>query len=172
MEVLVAGLRPDTESGETPEIPRYEQNRAEGSTAEVSFWTSKDVREVQRCHLNYAVADTKAWEQTATYYIDTHPLVDAFVKNAGLGFAIPYLNNGQMHDYIPDFLIRLKTEPQMHLILETKGYDEREEIEVAAAKRWVHAVNADGAHGQWAYVIVKKPTDVNGLISKATSEDA
>jgi len=25
--------------------------------------------------------------------------VDTFVKNAGLGFAIPYLHNGQMHDY-------------------------------------------------------------------------
>ena len=28
-----------------------------------------------------------------------HDTVDAFVKNAGLGFAIPYLHNGQMHDY-------------------------------------------------------------------------
>jgi hypothetical protein len=50
-------------------------------------------------------------EQAAAYYIDTHPLVDAFVKNASLGFAIPYLYNGQMHDYMPDFIIRLKTDP-------------------------------------------------------------
>ena len=50
------------------------------------------------------------------------PDADAFVKNAGLGFAIPYLHNGQMHDYVPDFIIRLKT-PDLHLILETKGYD-------------------------------------------------
>jgi len=40
----------------------------------------------------------------APYYIDTHPAVEAFVKNAGLGFAIPYLYNGQPHDYVPIFL--------------------------------------------------------------------
>ena len=46
-------------------------------------------------------------------------LVDAFVKNAGLGFAIPYLHNGQMHDYMPDFLVRLDASAR-YLILETK----------------------------------------------------
>lgn len=34
--------------------------------------------------------------------------VHSFVKNAGLGFAVPYLHNGQMHDYMPDFIIRLE----------------------------------------------------------------
>ena len=47
-------------------------------------------------HLNYVVADTAKWEQSAAYYIDKHPAVAAFVKNAGLGFAIPYFHNGQM----------------------------------------------------------------------------
>ncbi len=27
------------------------------------------------------------------------------MKNAGLGFAIPYLHNGQSHDYMPDFIV-------------------------------------------------------------------
>ena len=72
-------------------------------------------------HLNYVVADTERWEQSAAYYIDTHPATDAFVKNAGLGFTIPYLHNGQTHDYMPDFIVRLKTDPPCHLILETKG---------------------------------------------------
>jgi type III restriction enzyme len=57
--------------------------------------------------------------------------------NSGLGFAIPYLHNGQMHDYIPDFIIRLKTDPAVHLILETKGYDPLEDVKRAAAERWV-----------------------------------
>ena len=52
------------------------------------------------------------WEQSAAYIIDTHPAVEAFVKNAGLGFAIPYLHNGQPHDYVPDFIVRLKGEPR------------------------------------------------------------
>jgi type III restriction enzyme len=166
VEILTENLRQDTASGEAPEVPRYEQNRGPGSTSEVSFWTTKDVREVVKCHLNYAVADTLRWEQSAAYYIDPHPATEAFVKNAGLGFAIPYLNNGQMDDYIPDFIIRVRANPPMHLILETKGYDEKEEIKVAAARRWVDDVNADASYGRWEYAVAKKPTDVSTIISK------
>jgi type III restriction enzyme len=164
VEILVENIHPDTSGGETPEIPRYELSRGPGSTAEVDYWTSREPRQVIRCHVNYVVPDTAKWEQAAAYYIDSHERVDAFVKNAGLGFAIPYLYNGQMHDYMPDFIIRLKTEPPIHLILETKGYDPREEVKRAAAERWVAAVNAEGSCGRWAYTIVKKTTDVSKAI--------
>ena len=99
-------------------------------------------------HVNFAVADTKQWEQSATYLIDTNPAVDAFVKNAGLGFAIPYFDNGQLHDYEPDFIIRLQGGEGRHLILETKGYDPLAEVKEQAAKRWTAAVNANGRHGK------------------------
>jgi type III restriction enzyme len=167
VEVLVENLRPDVQSGEAPEVPRYEQNRGPGSTAEVSYWTSKEVREVVKSHLNYVVADTQKWEQSAAYYIDSHPAVAAFVKNAGLGFAIPYLHNGQMHDYIPDFIVRLNTRPESHLILETKGYDPLEEVKAAAAQRWVDAVTVDSSYGRWQYAIARKPSDVMEILRKA-----
>jgi type III restriction enzyme len=96
--------------------------RGPASTAEVDFWTSREPREVVHSHVNYVVPNTQKWEQSAAYLIDTHPAVDAFVKNAGLGFAIPYLHKGQVHDYMPDFVVRLKTDPATHLILETKGF--------------------------------------------------
>jgi type III restriction enzyme len=166
VEILVENIHPDASGGETPEIPRYETSRGPGSTVEVDYWTSREPREVIHSHLNYVVPDTAKWEQAAAYYIDRHELVDAFVKNAGLGFAIPYLHNGQMHDYMPDFIIRLKTNPVTHLVLETKGYDPREEVKRAAAERWVEAVNAEGSYGQWRYAMVKKTTDVRETITK------
>ena len=129
-ERLLEAMGPDTSQGEAPEVPRYESNRGPGSTADVDFWTSKDVREVVKSHVNFVVADTLRWEQSAAYYIDRHPATEAFVKNAGLGFSIPYLHNGQRHDYIPDFLIRLEAERPGHLILETKGWDPLEEIKL------------------------------------------
>ncbi len=138
----------------------YEKGRGPGSTADVEFWTSKEVREINRSHLNYVVADTKVWEEQAAYHIDKHPLVDAFVKNQGLNFSIPYLHNGQPHEYVPDFLIRLKTNPPCHLILEVKGYDPLEEVKAAAAERWVAAVNAEGSFGAWSYAIAKKVAEV------------
>jgi type III restriction enzyme len=164
VERLAQAIRPDAASGEAPEVPRYEENRGPGSSDEVSFWTSRPVREVVRSHLNYVVADTQVWEQSAAYFIDTHPRVEAFVKNSGLGFAIPYLHNGAPHDYEPDFVVRLTGEPRTHLILETKGYDPLEQVKAAAAERWVNAVNADGRYGRWLYRIARRPTEVHGIL--------
>jgi type III restriction enzyme len=168
VEILLEALRPDTSEGEAPEVPRYESTRGPGSTADVDYWTSRDPVEIVRSHVNYVVPDTKRWEQSAAYYIDKHNAVHSFVKNAGLGFAVPYLHNGQMHDYMPDFIIRLKADSSTHVILETKGYDPLEDVKRAAAERWVAAVNAEGSYGEWAYRIAKKTTEVSGIITAAS----
>jgi len=172
IERLLGAIRPDTAKGEAPEVPRYETHRGAGSTADVDFWTSRDVREVRKSHLNYVVADTSKWEQSAAYILDTHEIVEAFVKNSGLGFAIPYIHNGQPHDYVPDFIARLKTEPPISLILETKGFDPLEDVKRQAAERWVAAVNAEGSYGQWSYRIAKKLGDIAGIVSKASTSSA
>ena len=170
VERLIEAIRPDVSEGEPPEVPRYEVNRPRGSTSDVDFWTSKPVRETIHSHLNYVVADTKTWEQSAAYRIDNHDKVEAFVKNQGLGFAIPYLDNGQMHDYIPDFLIRLAGGIQ--LILETKGYDERAEVKEAAAQRWVDAVNAEGSFGTWGFAMTRNPNEIPSIIDRFVAHPA
>ena len=160
IERLVESIRPDTSQGEAPEVPRYESSRGPGSTADVDYWTSREVREVTRSHVNYVVADTAKWEQQAAYILDTHPLVDSFVKNAGLGLAIPYIHNGQPHDYVPDFIVRMNGDRTLHLIIETKGFDDLAEVKAAAAQRWVEAVNADGRLGTWRYSLARAVDDV------------
>jgi type III restriction enzyme len=170
VEMLESAIGPDTSAGDVPEVPVYEAHRSCGSTEDVDFWTGKDVRECLHCHVNYVVADTKRWEQSAAYYIDKHPATAAFVKNEGLGFAIPYFHDGQQHDYMPDFIVRLKTEegqPEQHLILEVKGFDELRDVKRAAADRWVNAINADGTYGHWEYAIADKPEQVNSLLNAA-----
>ncbi|MBI1849291.1 MAG: DEAD/DEAH box helicase family protein [Planctomycetes bacterium] len=175
IERLKEAIQPDAASGEAPEIARYEKSRGPGSTAEVDLWTSRDVREVVKSHLSYVVADTKKWEQQAAYVLDTHPLVDAFAKNAGLGLAIPYLHNGQPHDYIPDFIVRLRPEPSgspIHLILETKGYDPLKDVKAQAAERWVDAVNAEGSQGRWDYALATAITDIPGILGRVAAGHA
>jgi type III restriction enzyme len=170
IERLSAAIQPDSAQGEAAELPRYEIRRGPGSTADVDFWTSRDIREVTRSHVNYVVADTAKWEQSAAYVLDTHAAVEAFVKNAGLGFAVPYLHNGQAHDYVPDFIVRLRTDPPRLMILETKGFDPIEEVKTAAAHRWVAAVNADGRHGRWGFALARRVGDIGGLLDAALKD--
>ncbi len=171
IERLTTAIHPDTAAGEAAEIPRYAAGEP-GSTVGVDFWTSKEVREVSRSHVNFVVADTRAWEQQTAFYIDRHPNVLSFVKNAGLGFTIPYLHNGQGHDYVPDFLVMFDDRPGYTLILETKGFDPLEEIKQQAAERWVAAVNADGKFGDWAYALAKSVSDVSYILQERGSVSA
>ncbi len=159
IERLHEAIHPAGDNGEGTELPEYERGRRRvGSTAEVDAWTSKPVREVGKCHLNFAVADTANWEQAAAARLDRSPLVRAFVKNEFLGFAIPYIHDGQDHEYYPDYLVRLREDPPLTLILEVKGRpDPLEQVKAQAAQRWVGAVNAEGSFGQWGYAIVRDP---------------
>jgi len=170
IERLAEAIQPDKSLGEAPEVPIYESNRGPGTTADVDFSTSRDVREVVHCHLNYAVSDTQRWEQSAAYRIDRHQAVAAFVKNAGLGFAIPYLYNGQPHDYVPDFIVRLHDEQSTNLIIETKGYDPLADFKKQAAERWVAAVNADGTYGHWEYRLARSVAKVDEILDEFSSE--
>jgi type III restriction enzyme len=162
VDQLTEAIQPDTDQDEAPEVPYLDTHQRVCSTADVDFWTSKEVREVINSHLNYVVADSK-WEESAAYIIDNHPGTAAFVKNQGLNFSIPYIgNDGHPHDYVPDFIIRFKTEKPHYLILEPKGWDKQREVKQAAAERWCKAVNADGHYGHWQYELCtqKNPQQV------------
>lgn len=169
IERLTEALHPDASDGEAPEVPRYEQGRGPGSTADADFWTAKKVKEVEKSHLNYVVQDSK-WEQSAAFHLDTHPRVVSFVKNQGLGFEIPYLHDGRQHSYIPDFIVRLDN--GAHLILETKGHDPLEEVKTQAAERWVRAVNADGSLGEWRYAISRNMNEIPALLDEFAAQPA
>jgi len=169
LEILMGAIGPDTAAGAPPELPLFETNRGPGSTREVDFWTSKQVIECHRSHLNWAVADTLKWEQSAKVYLDMDDHVISFVRNFNLGFSIPYFLAGERHEYIPDFLIRLKQgdDEVGTLILEIKGFlgpvDEKKR---QAAIRWVNAVNNDGRYGRWAYDMITDPSDVPATLKR------
>jgi type III restriction enzyme len=171
LEILRQQIRPDNAAGETPELPRY-ASPDWGSTAAVDFWTSRGVHEVEKSHVNYVVADTARWEQQAAFYIQRHAVTRAFVKNAGLGFTIPYLFNGQPHDFVPDFIIRLEKLEEEYLVLEVKGFDPLRDVKEAAARRWASAVNADGRFGRWSFAMATSIEDVSHFLQVAFHTEA
>ena len=177
IETLRENIQADKSADEVPELPRHEQSRGPGSTADVDFFSRRKPYQVTKSHINAVVPDTKKLEQLAAYHLDKNPLVFAFAKNEGMGFGIPYLHNNEPHDYRPDFLIRLNADKTHHetddkasyLILETKGFDELKEIKRSAAERWVAAVNAEGTHGHWQYCMVSKADEINGVVDDAVA---
>ena len=150
-ERMLAGLQLVTGSQERA---RLEQHRGPGTTAEVEYATRKEPFAVLKSHVNYVVPDSQ-WERIAAYALDTNPAVHSFVKNSGLGFAIPYLHSGTAHDYLPDFIARLVSHDKRYMIFETKGQDDRLAEKRTAALRWVDAVNRDGRFGRWSYVLLQ-----------------
>lgn len=172
IERISQAIHPDASSGESHEVPRYQRSAETGSTADVDWWTSKEVRPTTKSHVNYLVPDTKKWEQSAAYHCDRHRNVEAWVKNAGLGLTIPYFHNGQPHDYYPDFIVRFVGRPDELLIIETKGYDELMGVKRAAAERWCRAVTADGRFGTWRYALALNPNDVVYLLETGAEQPA
>lgn len=151
----------DTANCELPRIPKGEAGR--GSTEHVDFHTYKPTYPANKCHINLLVADTKRWEQSAGFALDTHAGVVKWVKNEHLNFAIPYRKEGIPARYLPDFIAVL--ENGLHLILETKGrYLDDADRKAKAAERWVNAVNRTQQYGQWAYRVVRDPTEISQLL--------
>ena len=163
-----------------PILRRYDPA---GSTDGVSFHTRKQcvITDPDRCEISHVVLDGPSgntWEQLLMAYAETSPHVAAYVKNDHLGFSIPYLYEGRAHDYIPDFLLRLRR-------VEGEDFDRTLIVEVSGGQKlalspgptafkamvardqWCVAVNNHGAFGRWGYLEV---TDMPSL--KRTLDDA
>lgn len=83
-----------------------------------------------------------------------------------IGFQIPYIYNGVVFKYYPDFIIRLKTGDL--LVIETKGKEtEKDRTKRNFLEEWVKAVNAHGGFGRWKWAVSRNPADVAGIISES-----
>jgi type III restriction enzyme len=140
-----------------------------GSTDDVRFLTRKVVMEPPptKSHLNHVVVDGQrgnSWEEGLAYLLERHDRVAAYVKNERLGFTIPYVHQGRTHDYVPDFLVRLVTEPddvERTLIIEVSGSLKSPGPTAAKAdtarNQWCAAVNNWGEFGRWGYAEMRNP---------------
>ena len=169
---LCDAIEPDTEAGESPILPRIERYRPVGSTAEVLFRTLKEVHGTVKSHVSHVVVDS-GWEHSIAFQLEKIPDVIAYVKNDRLDFTIPYEYEGAMHNYIPDYIIRLRLDDisEVNLILEIKGFeDEQDRAKKAAARRWIEAVNNHGGFGKWALRECRSPYTLPKILEKLKQE--
>src|SRR5579875_1183581 len=160
-------------------LPLLRRFDAYGSTDEVRFLTRKVVMDPPptKSHLNHVVLDGvrgNSWEEGLARLLESDPRVKSYVKNERLGFTIPYVHKGRTHEYIPDFLVRLTTDPGDHkrtLIVEVSGGLKSPGPRAAKAEtarnQWCRAVNNYGEFGRWGYVEVRNPLADASLFDEA-----
>jgi type III restriction enzyme len=142
-----------------------------GSTRAVDFDTSKSVMPTapERCHVSDVVADS-GWEHTVAERLEEMDEVRAYVKNDHLGFAIPYTREGQAHEFLPDFIVRIDDghgeKDLLNLIVEVSGQvlDTKKAKCEAARTLWVPAVNNLGEFGRWQFIEIGDPWAVQSAI--------
>lgn len=115
------------------------------STRYVNGSTARAVYPTGKSHVNFVVADTETWEQIAAKTLEQLPQVESYVKNAFLGFAIPYVKDGKDKQYFTDFIARVKSKDGTvkNLMIEITGMSsDKEEKKWFVNNRWLPAVNS------------------------------
>lgn len=138
----------------------------QGSTMDVNFTTTSMNRHrprPDRSHVNWIISDSD-WETKFAQILDEHADVVAYTKNHNLGFEVPYMREGEAHNYRPDFLVRLKTsegEPPITLIVEIKGFRGHDAMLKAETIRnkWIPAVNRLDTLGRWGFAELRSLHD-------------
>ena len=120
------------------------------------------------------MADTDSWEQIAAKTFEQLDAVESYVKNAFLGFEVPYVDKtGAERRYLPDYLCRVRTPGGEHfnLIVEITGFaKDKAEKRYFIQQRWLPAVNAQRERlGMlpWHFVEV---TDIDRIKNQLTAE--
>jgi type III restriction enzyme len=163
-----------------PMLRRYDPVGSTGGvsfpTRKVALLTGEDRSEVSHVVLDGPTGNT--WEQLLMEYCEHSPHVAAYVKNDHLGFTIPYLHEGRSHDYVPDFLLRLRKQDDADveriLIVEVSGGQKSAHSPGSvktkadtARNSWCPAVNNHGGFGRWGYTEVTDPTQIRPHLDAA-----
>lgn len=143
--------------GERPIKAVLDPYNPTGSTIHVNFNTSKAHRwqtDARRCHVNWVILDSD-WEAEFCRVVESHPRVQAYVKNHNLGLEVPYRYGSAARKYIPDFIVLVDDghDDPLHLIVEIKGYrrEDAKEKKTTMETYWIPGVNNLGQYGRWAF---------------------
>ena len=148
-------------------VPVISQAQRTLSTANMPTWyTTRPCQPTIKSQISHCIEDSR-WEGNSGWQLDSNEHVLAWVKNdAHIGFSVEYIDGGEVHRYLPDFLIKL--DDGSMLILEVKGQNsESVQKKRKALQQWVEAVNATNEYGVWKEAIVWNTADVSSVIEAA-----
>jgi len=158
VERIRDGILPAAALESSPLLPVLNSFREYQSTSIVDFSTVRRVVSLSKSHLNAAAVLSKE-EEWAIEALEDFDFVDYFSPNDRRILTIPYEYLDVRHDYVPDFLVRVRG--GRTVMLEIKGYggevhhEDLVPAKNAAARKWVAALNNYGRFGQWAFEICR-----------------
>ena len=164
-------------------LPIFRDKRRTGSTEDVTFETTQPTWETRpdKCHISHVVADTDSWEQKTAQALEQMDEVVTYVKNHNLGFTIPYIDhNGERREYVPDFIARIRKQEDdsgdniVNLILETSGREREDKVQKVNTvnNMWIPAVNNYGEFGEWTFLEITDPWNMQNTIRESMNEYA
>ena len=164
-------------------LPIFRDKRRTGSTEDVTFETTQPTWETRpdKCHISHVVADTDSWEQKTAQGLEQMDEVVTYVKNHNLGFTIPYIDhNGERREYVPDFIARIRKQEDnsgdniVNLILETSGREREDKVQKVNTvnNMWIPAVNNYGEFGEWTFLEITDPWNMQNTIRESMNEYA
>ena len=169
-EHIMRGIHAAVDSKEKI-IPVFNFYNKSGSTNFVFGRTTRNVYPTKKSHVNFVVADTESWEQITAKTLDEMPEVKAYVKNAFLGFRIPYVHPEKDNPfYEPDFIAvcRTKNGKVINLIIEITGMNkDKTEKKWYVENRWIPAINNVRdiyGYNEWAFIEVAE--DIRDIKNK------
>ncbi|MCM1111323.1 MAG: DEAD/DEAH box helicase family protein [Clostridium sp.] len=143
----------------------------EGSTAYVRGFTTKPVYATEKSHVNYVVSDTDTWEQIAAKTFDEVEAVRFYVKNHFLDFRIPYVNEDEEKEFIPDFIVRVTTPKgeEVNLIVEISGWSNDTTGHKAEKRRyttefWIPAANSLKRYPRWDFLEINNIDNIKPIL--------
>jgi len=102
------------------------------------------------------IADSD-WELEFCRLVEDNKNVISYVKNAGLGFEVPYRLGSENRIYLPDYIVLVDDghgrENPLRLVVEVKGYrkEDAKEKRLTMDNFWISSVNRLGIYGRWAF---------------------
>ena len=155
-------------------VPLINRYNPAGTTGHVHAATAKPVFATTKSHVNLVVADTDSWEQIAAKTLEQLDAVESYVKNAFLGFEVPYVDKtGAERRYLPDFICRVRTPGGEHfnLIVEITGFaKDKAEKRWFVNERWLPAVNGQREKLGWLPWHFVEVTDIERIKNQLGAE--
>lgn len=124
-----------------------------------ALWEDKMYGETDKSEINWADCDS-GWEREVARVLDEMPKISAWARNHRLGWSIPYVDEGEIRRYLPDFVAAVDVGGiNLRLVIEVKG-EERPSDKIKrrwAEGYWIPGINESREFGEtagyrWEYV--------------------